>query len=120
MTRVLPPFLVVGLGLGLSFVPVQVIAFAGVSKSESGLAAGLINTSQEAGGALGVAVAATIAFSQVHELERWVGGDPALMEIARVSVFHRAFLVGACFAVAGVLMALLLPRIKPEQPPVAA
>ncbi|GID94053.1 MFS transporter [Amorphoplanes digitatis] len=120
VTRVLPPFLVVGLGLGLSFVPVQVIAFAGVSKSESGLAAGLINTSQEAGGALGVAVAATIAFSQVHELERWAGGDPALMEIARVSVFHRAFLVGACFAVAGVLMALLLPRIKPEQPPVAA
>ncbi|MET8154537.1 MFS transporter [Actinoplanes sp. NPDC049668] len=120
LTRVLPAFLVVGLGLGLSFVPVQVIAFAGVSRSESGLAAGLINTSQEAGGALGVAVAATIAFSQVHELERWAGGDPALMEIARVSVFHRAFLVGAGFAVAGVLMALLLPRIKPEQPPAKA
>ncbi|MGX6602133.1 MFS transporter [Micromonosporaceae bacterium Da 78-11] len=118
LTRVLPAFLTVGLGLGLTFVPVQVIAFAGVPKAQSGLAAGLINTSQEAGGALGLAVAATIAFSQVHKLERWAGTNPALIDVARATVFHRAFLVGACFAAAGILVALLLPKMKaPDTPP---
>ncbi|MET8682360.1 MFS transporter [Streptomyces sp. NPDC004647] len=110
---VLPAFLIAGLGLGMSFVPLQVAAFAGVGKAESGLAAGLINTSQEAGGALGVAIAATIAFSRVPALTKAADGDPALVLAARASVFHEAFLIGAGFAVAGVVVALLtLPMMR--------
>ncbi|MFF4231226.1 MFS transporter [Streptomyces sp. NPDC001820] len=109
---VLPAFLTAGLGLGMSFVPVQIAAFAGVDKAESGLAAGLINTSQEAGGALGVAVAATIAFRRTRDLEEWAHGDPALEQAARTSVFHEAFLIGAGFAVAAIAVALLLPSMR--------
>jgi EmrB/QacA subfamily drug resistance transporter len=118
---VLPAFLIAGMGLGMSFVPLQIAAFAGVGKSDSGLAAGLINTSQEAGGALGVAVAATIAFSRVPELTAWAKGDPARVLEARAIVFHEAFLIGAGFAVAGIVIALLLPMLRaPEQPQVEA
>jgi EmrB/QacA subfamily drug resistance transporter len=115
LTHVLPAFLTVGLGLGMSFVPVQIAAFTGVDKSESGLAAGLINTSQEAGGALGVAIAATIAFSGTRDLEKWAHGDPGLVQAARTSVFHQAFLVGACFAVGAILIALLLPMMRASE-----
>jgi hypothetical protein len=113
LTDVLPAFLVGGLGLGMSFVPLQVAAFAGVERARSGLAAGLIGTSQEAGGALGVAVAATIAFARIPDLQRAAHGDPALVLAARASVFHEAFLIGAGFAAAAVVVALLLlPRIR--------
>ncbi len=109
---VLPAFLIAGLGLGMSFVPLQIAAFAGIEKSHSGVAAGLINTSQEAGGALGVAVAATIAFSRVPELTASSHGNSALILTARASVFHEAFLVGAGFAVVGTITALLLPMLR--------
>jgi EmrB/QacA subfamily drug resistance transporter len=118
VTDILPAFLVGGLGLGMAFVPIQVAAFGGVAKQDSGLAAGLINTSQEAGGALGVAIAATIAFSRVPALTKWAGSDPARILSARVSVFHEAFLVGAGFAALGVLAALTLPMLRaPENAP---
>jgi len=116
---ILPAFLIGGLGLGLAFVPTQVAAFAGVGEADSGLAAGLINTSQEAGGALGVAVAATIAFSRVPELVAWAGNDPGRIVEARATVFHEAFLIGAGFAALGVLAALTLPMMRAsEQEPV--
>ena len=107
--NVLPAFLVSGFGLGLAFVPIQVAAFGGVREEDSGLAAGLINTSQEAGGALGVAVAATIVFSRVPALTTWAGSDPGRILDARASVFHEAFLVGAGLAVIALLVALTLP-----------
>ncbi|MEV0409173.1 MFS transporter [Actinoallomurus sp. NPDC050550] len=112
VSDVLPAFLLAGLGLGMSFVPLQVAAFAGVRKTESGLAAGLINTSQEAGGALGVAIAATIVFSRVPALTKAAHGDPPLVLAARASVFHEAFLIAACFATVGVLVALSLPKLR--------
>ncbi|WP_330235256.1 MFS transporter [Streptomyces sp. NBC_00566] len=113
LTDLLPAFLVAGLGLGLSFVPVQVSAFAGTDEDESGLSAGLINTAQEMGGALGLAVAATYAFRRVAELTTWADGVPARVTQARTEVFHDAFLAGACFAAAGLVLTLvLLPRGK--------
>jgi EmrB/QacA subfamily drug resistance transporter len=114
LTDVLPAFLIGGLGLGTAFVPLQMVAFAGVEQADSGLAAGLINTSQEAGGALGVAVAATIVFSRIPALTAWAAGDPGRIQQARASVFHEAFLIGACFAAAAVLVALLLPVLRPQ------
>jgi EmrB/QacA subfamily drug resistance transporter len=120
--RVLPAFLVVGLGMGLAFVPLQVAAQAGVDEHHAGLAAGLISSSQEVGGALGVAVAATIAFARVDALTAAAHGDPLLVRAARAGVFHQAFSVGAGFAVVALLISLLgLPRIPPaaERPVVA-
>ncbi|MEY9967068.1 EmrB/QacA subfamily drug resistance transporter [Streptacidiphilus sp. MAP12-16] len=118
---ILPAFLVAGLGLGMTFVPLQVAAFSGVRTEESGLAAGLINTSQEAGGALGVAIVATIVFSRVPALTRWADGDPTRVLAARVTVFHEAFLIGACFALLGVVISLLLlPMMRASDTPETA
>jgi predicted MFS family arabinose efflux permease len=113
LTDVLPAFLIGGVGLGMAFVPLQVAAFGGVAEADSGLAAGLINTSQEAGGALGVAVATTVVFSRIPALTAWAAGNPDRVQQARASVFHEAFLIGAGFAAAAVLVALLLPVLRP-------
>ncbi|SEF47156.1 drug resistance transporter, EmrB/QacA subfamily [Actinacidiphila yanglinensis] len=116
-TDILPAFLIAGLGLGTAFVPLQVVAFAGVEEGEAGLAAGLINTSQEVGGALGLAVAATFAFRDLDRLTRHAHGVPSLVREARVQVFHDAFLVGAGLVAAGLAVALaFLPRRPPVLP----
>jgi len=77
--RILPPFLMIGFGMGLSFVPLQIAAQAGVPEERAGLAAGLINTSQEVGGALGVAIAATFAFRRGTALTAAAHGNPHLV-----------------------------------------
>ena len=94
---VLFPSVVAGAGLGLSFVPVTIGAVAGTKPEESGLASGLINTFQEVGGALGLAVLSTIAFSGLSE------GRPNPAELT--DGFSDAFLTGAGFAVLAVLIA---------------
>jgi EmrB/QacA subfamily drug resistance transporter len=109
---VLPAFLIAGLGFGMAFVPIQVIAFSGVRAQDSGMAAGLINTSQEAGGALGVAIAASIAFARIPSLTRWAGHNPARVAQARADVFHEAFIIGAGFALLGALIAVTLPTMR--------
>ncbi|GAB7189467.1 MFS transporter [Kineococcus sp. NUM-3379] len=114
--QVLPLFLLTGLGMGLSFVPLQIAAQTGVPESRAGLAAGLINTSQEIGGALGVALAATYAFRRVDDLTAAAGSDEFLVETARVTVFHDGFSVGAALAFAALLVAaLLLPAIPQSE-----
>jgi hypothetical protein len=108
----LPPFLLVGAGLGMSFVPLQIAAAFGVDARDSGVAAGLINTSQEAGGAVGVAVVSTAAFTRIgHTVS---GHSAQALRAARASGFHEAFLVGAGFAFAALLVALLLPPLRTE------
>jgi hypothetical protein len=110
--RILPPFLMIGLGMGLSFVPLQIAAQAGVPAERAGLAAGLINTSQEAGGALGVAAAATFAFRKVASLTAAAQGNPDLIQAARITVFHDGFAAGAAFAVVALLISVaLLPPV---------
>src|SRR5512133_2289243 len=56
-----PPFIISGLGLALAFVPMSIGALTGVREDEAGVASGLINTTQQIGGAIGVAVATTVA-----------------------------------------------------------
>jgi predicted MFS family arabinose efflux permease len=121
LSEVLPIFAMLGLGMGLSFVPLQIAAQAGVPEERAGLAAGLINTSQEVGGALGVAVAATFAFRQVSRLTAAAHGDPRLVSAARTTVFHDGFAAGATFAIIALLVAvILLPRIPRTDKPVIA
>jgi hypothetical protein len=79
------------------------------------MAAGLINTSQEAGGAFGVAVAASIAFARIPALARWAGHNSVRIAQARADVFHEAFIIGAGFALLGVLIALTLPMMRASE-----
>jgi EmrB/QacA subfamily drug resistance transporter len=107
--RVLPAFLIVGVGLGMAFVPLQIAAAFGVDARESGLAAGLINTSQEAGGALGLAVTSTLAFSGVHR---------DALPAARAAGFHHAFFAAACLAAGALVLAVVfLPAVRPAAAP---
>ena len=62
----LPPYLIFALGLAFGFVPVTIAALSQVAPSDAGLASGLINTSQQIGGAIGVAIASTIFTSYVN------------------------------------------------------
>jgi EmrB/QacA subfamily drug resistance transporter len=100
---VLVPSIVAGAGLGFSFVPVTIGAVAGSRADESGLASGLINTSQQIGGALGLAVLSTVAFANVPD-----GGrpDPA----ALTGGFQDAFLAGAGFALLALVIAAVAIR----------
>ena len=67
VSDLLPGFLLTGVGIGFSFVPISIAALAGVKAAEAGLASGLINTSQQIGGALGIAALSTIATSQTQD-----------------------------------------------------
>ena len=116
-TRVLPVFLLIGLGMGLSFVPLQIAAQAGVPERRAGLAAGLINTSQELGGALGVAVSASWAFRRTADLTRHAHGDPRLIDAARTTVFHDGFAAGAAFALVALLICVLTAPAHPAHRP---
>jgi EmrB/QacA subfamily drug resistance transporter len=102
----LPGFFAIGIGLGFSFVPVSIAALAGVAPQEAGLASGLINTSQQIGGALGVAVFSTVSTSRTEHLIKG-GTDRAS---ALTSGFSLAFWVAVGFAVAGLVATLLMIR----------
>src|SRR6476646_5923405 len=102
----LPGFLLAGVGLGFSVVPISIAALAGVSPAEAGLASGLFNTTQQIGGALGIAVLSTIATSRTsHAL-----ADGTAPLSALVHGFTVAFVVGAGIAAVGVVAALTLIR----------
>jgi len=101
LADILGPSLLAAVGLGFSFVPVTIAAVSGIEDREQGLASGLINTSQQVGGALGLAILAAIANSIIGAAR-----DPA----ALVDGFRTAFLVGACFAALGLIATLTLIR----------
>jgi EmrB/QacA subfamily drug resistance transporter len=106
---VLGPALVVAVGMGFAFVPVMIAAVSGVGERESGLASGLINTSQQVGGALGLAVLATIANAKTNDLLA-EGGGQAAVPAALTEGFQLAFYGAAAFAIGGALLAAVLIR----------
>ena len=117
-TDLAPGFILAGIGLGFSFVPVQIASLIGVTHDEAGIASGLINTSQQVGGALGVAVLSTITFTRYDSYLGDHGNNLALIPNALVDGFHLAFLVGAGLALIGLVATLLfIPKdVKSEQP----
>ena len=101
------PFLVaVGMGTAFTFIPIQIAALAGVSDREAGLASGLIYTSQELGGALGIAIASSVAASHYTALLR--GGDTT--RAALTGGFHSALWVSGAIALAAIPVTFLLIR----------
>jgi len=110
LSDILAPMIIAAAGLGFAFVPVTIAAVSGISQDDSGLASGLINTSQQIGGALGLAVLATIANSTTLDLIDDAQGAPAAIPGALTEGFNDAFLAGAGFAVLGILCAMFLIR----------
>ena len=110
----LPGFLLIGAGLGFSFVPISIAALAGVRASEAGLASGLFNTSQQVGGALGIAALSAIATTTTSDAVS-TGTAPSQ---ALVDGFESAFLWGAVVAAAGIVVALVLVRRSELEAPV--
>ena len=102
----LPGFLLIAVGLGFSFVPISIAALAGIQPAEAGLASGLINTSQQIGGALGIAALSTIATSRTEDA---IAGGSSRAD-ALVTGFHGAFLAGVIIAGIGIAAALVLIR----------
>jgi EmrB/QacA subfamily drug resistance transporter len=111
----LPGFLIIAFGMALCFVPISIAALAGVQQAEAGLASGLLNTSQQVGGAVGIALLSTIAISRTDDE---LATGTALPQ-ALTSGFQLAFWVGAAIAAAGVIAALVLIR-EEELAPAAA
>jgi EmrB/QacA subfamily drug resistance transporter len=101
---VLFPSLLAAIGLGLAFVSMTVAAVSGVEPHEAGLASGLINTSQQIGGALGLAILATVANSRIDDLA--ASGTP--QNVALTEGFQSAFMVGAGIAIVGAILAMVL------------
>jgi MFS family permease len=102
-----------GFGGGITFNPLLLAAMGDVAPTEAGLASGIVNTAFMMGGALGLAVLASLADSRTNTLE--ASGESALA--ALTGGYQAAFLVGAVFAVAGAVLAAVLLRAKPAGAP---
>ncbi len=101
-----PGFLIIGVAIPFAFVPITIAALAGTKPQEAGLASGLINTSQQIGGALGIALLSTIAVSTTDDE---VASGTAV-PTALTDGFVNAFWAGAAIAFVGVLVSVFLVR----------
>jgi EmrB/QacA subfamily drug resistance transporter len=109
ISDILGPSLLAAAGLGFGFVTSTIAAVSGVKPQEQGLASGLINTSQQIGGALGLAVLSTIATTRTHHV---LASGGSSVHRALTEGFHSAFLGGALIAALGFLAALILIRTR--------
>ena len=109
---VLPSMILLGIGAGIAFNPVLLAAMSDVAPEESGLASGLVNTAFMMGGALGLAVLASIATSRTDSLQ--AAGDGKLA--ALVGGYHLAFIGGAAFAAAAATIGATLLRTRVHAP----
>jgi EmrB/QacA subfamily drug resistance transporter len=115
----LGPGILAGVGLGFAFVPQTIAAMSGVADRDAGLASGLINSSQQIGGALGVSVLAAVATSRTDELLRSAGGGAAALANALTQGFQSAFVGGAAIAFAGVVATFVLIKSRDSRAHVA-
>ncbi len=107
---VLPGLLVMSAGLGFTFVPLTLIATTNVRDEDAGLASGLFNSSQQIGGALGLAILSTVAASTTTDA--LPSGTPSAVEQASALVdgYQMAFAVGAGLMIIGVIVTALFIR----------
>ena len=105
---ILGPFLLGAVGGAAALVAITIAAVTGVEDREAGLGSGLINASQQIGGALGIAILATVAISRTNDAVAESGGDPAALPAALTDGFTAAFVAGAIVSIAGAAIALAL------------
>jgi EmrB/QacA subfamily drug resistance transporter len=116
LSQLLVPILVMSVGMGLTFVPITLLATTNVEAADAGLASGLFNASQQIGGALGLAVLSTLATARTNHAHLPSTASTAQKHAALVDGFHLAFGTAAGFmAAALVLLALLVRRRDVEQ-----
>jgi uncharacterized membrane protein len=104
--NLLPPYLIFALGLAFSFVPVTIAALSQVEAADAGLASGLINTNQQVGGAIGVALASTIFITTKNDLLK--SHHPPLEAVT--TGFEHAFWALIGLAVLGAILAFVMLR----------
>jgi EmrB/QacA subfamily drug resistance transporter len=111
LAQTLPPLILVCLGLGFSVVPMTVAATSGVDRAEAGLASGLINTSRQIGGAVGLAILATIAFDRRASVLGHLHSTATVAQVANAATsgYDRALFGAGVIAVIGSVLALTLP-----------
>jgi EmrB/QacA subfamily drug resistance transporter len=105
---VVPPIVLIGLGAGMGFPSLMMMSMSGATPEDSGLASGLINTTMQVGGAIGLAVLATVASDRTESLLS--EGESALSALN--SGFHVAYLIGAALIVAAFVVATLVLRVE--------
>jgi EmrB/QacA subfamily drug resistance transporter len=111
----LPPMILIGLGAGLGFPSLMTLAMSGATESDSGLASGLVNTSVQVGGAIGLAILATFATERTESL--LADGEPAAEALN--AGFHLAYLIGAGLVLVAIVIAVTVLRARmPELEPV--
>ncbi|HEX5593502.1 MAG TPA: DHA2 family efflux MFS transporter permease subunit [Solirubrobacterales bacterium] len=116
LTDLLPPFLLIGIGVGTSFPAIMTLAMSGATPEDAGLASGLVNTSMQVGGSIGLAVLATLSTERTNSL--LADGEGQLQ--ALTSGYHVAYLVGAVLAAIAVAIAVFVLRApRPQVMPVA-
>jgi EmrB/QacA subfamily drug resistance transporter len=113
LTDLLPPMLLVGVGVGTAFPSLMTLAMSGATPSDSGLASGLVNTSMQVGGAIGLAVLATLATQRTGHLLAAGASQAAALN----SGYHLAYLVGA--ALVGVAVCIAVVVLRAEAPAMA-
>jgi EmrB/QacA subfamily drug resistance transporter len=116
-TDLFPGFLILGISIPFAFVPITIAALAGTKPQEAGLASGLINTSQQIGGAVGIAILSTIAVSTTDDAV----AQGTAIPVALTDGFVNAFWAGAGIALAGLLVSIFMVRgrdLQPQEHPV--
>ena len=112
--HVLPVMILLGFGIGVSFPALMTLAMSGATREDAGLASGLVNTTAQVGGALGLAVLATLSTTRTNDLIH-AGKSTAT---ALVSGYHLAFVIGAGLVVAAIVVAVTV--LQPEERPAEA
>ena len=106
LTDLLPPFLLIGVGVGTSFPAIMTLAMSGATPEDAGLASGLVNTSMQVGGSIGLAVLATLSTERTNSL--LADGEGQLQALN--SGYHVAYLIGAGLAAIAVAIAVFVLR----------
>jgi EmrB/QacA subfamily drug resistance transporter len=111
-SHIVPAMIVIGSGLGMSFVPITIAATSGVASEDSGLASGLLNTTQQVGGSLGLAILSSVSTSRTTGALQ----DGSALPVALTHGFKGAFVVAAVLCAVGVVLAIvLLPGRRRER-----
>jgi MFS family permease len=112
VVHVLPGMTLLGLGAGMAFNPLLLAAMSDVAPTESGLASGIVNTAFMMGGALGLAILASLATARTDNLLAAGAGVPSALN----SGYHVAFVIGAIFAAAAALLGAVMLRASLQAP----